>query len=523
MKKFLIDLGQQTYRAVVVVILVLGSAGLSAAMAPSPSGIATYEISTQSDFEALKQLVFNGGDEILLKRGSSFNGFLSLKRSNIRPDEAIRVADFGPANAPRPVIIADVDGMGSVDIRDSGRWVIENLELVNKSEVRSQRYGIYVTAMDSGTHSHFVIRNNFVHDVTGSNDTRDNGGIVFRVYGTATPTTFDDILIEGNEVRNIGGTGIRLKSSWEVDPDDPRDTEAGNPIGRHAMTNLIVRGNRVSNTSRNAIVISGADAPLAEYNVMGPKIATETTGNSFYIFASDDAIVQYNEAFGNVGPASDRDRGGYDADWNSRNMIFRYNYSHDNNFAFSIMRRYIDGAHFHHNISVNDRYGFIRYGFQEHRNISNVIVSNNVFYSNNPDMQMFMNFGDLREPVDTSFIDNIFIFAAGGASWGSEPTPERGNVFENNIVIGLDELGEYGIAVDPQLSDPGAGGTRIDMTAKDRLAGYKLCRGSPLIGAGRTGDNDSEIDFWGDEITSINIGSYGGAGIDCESQSKAEQ
>ena len=504
-----------------MVMLVLGITGLTAALVPSPTGAATYEISTQSDFEALKKITFDGGDEILLKRGGSFNGFLSLERSDIRADKAIRVADFGSADAPRPVIVADVDGMGTVDIRDSGGWVIENLELINKSEVRSQRYGIYVTARDSGTHSHFIIRNNLVHDVTGSNDTRDNGGIVFRVYGKATPTTFDDILIEGNEVRNIGGTGIRLKSSWEVDPDDPRDTEAGDPIGRHAMTNLIVRGNRVSNTSRNAIVISGADAPLAEYNVMGPKIATETTGNSFYIFASDDAIVQYNEAFGNVGPASDKDRGGYDADWNSRNMIFRYNYSHDNNFAFSIMRRYIDGAHFHHNVSVNERFGFIRYGFQEHRNISNVIVSNNVFYSSEPDMQMFMNFGELREPIDTSFIDNIFIFAAGGASWGSEPTPERGNVFENNIIIGLDELGDYGVAVDPQFSDPGEGGTRIDMTAKERLSGYKLCRGSPLIGGGREGDNVAVADFWGEKITSVNIGAYGGAGVDCESQSKA--
>ena len=522
MKKFLMGFSQQTYRAAVVVMLVFGIAGLSAALAPSPSGIATYEISTQSDFEALETIVFDGGDEVLLERGSRFDGFLSLKRSNVRPDEIIRVADFGLADEPRPVIAADVDGMGAVDIRDSGGWVIENLELINKSEVRSQRYGIYVTARDSGTHSHFVIRNNLVHDVTGSNDTRDNGGIVFRVFGSEVPTTFDDILIEGNEVRNIGGTGIRTKSSWEVDPDDPRHPGTGNPIGRYAMTNMIVRGNRVSNTSRNAIVISGADGPLAEFNVMGPNIATETTGNSFYIFASDDAVVQYNEAFGNHGPASDVDRGAFDADWNSRNMVFRYNYSHDNNFGFAIMRRYIDGAHFHHNVSINDRYGSIHFGFQNDRDISNIVVSNNTFYSTNPDMHFIMNFGGLREPVDTKFTDNIFIFG-GNAEWGSEPTTERGNIFENNVVIGMNELGDYGLVLDPRFSNPGEEPTDIDMTVKERLAGYKLCRGSPLIGSGRTDDNDSEIDFWGDEITSTNIGAYGGAGIDCESQSKAEQ
>jgi len=71
------------------------------------------------------------------------------------------------------------------------------------------------------------------------------------------------------------------------------------------------------------------------------------------------------------------------------------------------------------------------------------------------------------------------------ATWGSEPTTELGNVFENNLVFGLDE------------------------------AGYKLCTGSPAIGAGRDAGSTSGADLWGDEVTSANVGAYGGDGEDC--------
>ncbi len=483
-------------------------------VSPPPAAPTTYSISTQSDFDALKPVVFSGGDRILFERGRSFEGALSLQRGQVRPDSIIRIADFGSSEAPRPVIRADAEGMGTIDIRDSGGWVIENLELTNASEVRSERHGIFVTASDSGTHKNFVVRNCLVHDVTGVHDDFNNGGIVFRVRGTAVPTKFDGVLIENNEIRNISGVGIRTKSTWEADRDDPRNV--GNPIGRHAHLNVVVRGNRVSNVTRNAIVIGSADAPLAEYNFMDPNIATETTGNTLYTYATDDALVQYNEAFGNQGPATDKDRGGFDADYNSRNTEFRYNYSHDNNFAFAIMRKYGDGIYIHHNISVNDRYGFLHYGFYDDHEITDVVVSNNTFYSTHPNMMMFMNFGPQRDPIDTSFIDNIFVFAGDRASWGSEPSAERGNIFENNIVIGLDDPNYISLTDDPRLAAPGNGGTEVDMVNPQRLSGYRLCVGSPAIGTGREGGNVAQADFWSEKIARANIGAYGGHGVDCE-------
>jgi len=449
-----------------------GSTGTSNSQPPPPAA-ATYNISTQSDYDAARQRIYDGGDEILFERGRSFEGAFSLRRSGVRPDSIITIADYGSGNDARPVITADAEGMGVIDIRDSGGWTIENLELVNQSATRSERMGVYVFATDTGFHQNFVVRNCLIHDVTGEPGNKDNGGIIFRIRGNTVPTKFDNVLLEHNEIRDISGVGIRIKSPWEADPSDPR--QGGNAIGRHAFQNVVVRGNRVSNITKNAIIVASSDSPLVEYNVMGPNISTEVPGNSFFNFATDNALVQYNEAYGNVGPA------------------------HDNNFAFAIMRRYHDGLRIHHNISENERYGFIYYGFPSENRITDIEVSNNTFYSMYPDMQMFMSVGRQRNPISTSFIDNIFVFAAGGATWGAEPTLELGNFFENNLVFGLDEANYTGPAGDPLLAAAGTGGTRIDMSDSDRLAGYKLCVGSPAIEAGRT----------------VNIGAYGGDGVDC--------
>jgi len=456
---------------------------LSSCSSLTGAGTATpatsYSIATQSDYDAAKSRIYDGGDEILFARGQRFEGAFSLRRSGVRPDVIIRIADFGLASEPRPIISADATGVGVIDIRDSGGWTIENLELINQSATRSERMGIHVTATDSGFHKDFVVRNCLVHDITGEPGNKDNGGIIFRVFGKSVPTKFDNILLENNEVHDISGVGIRIKSPWEADPSDPR--QGTNEIGRHAFQNVVVRGNRVSNITKNAIIVASADSPLVEYNVMGPNISTEVPGNSFFNFATDDALVQYNEAFGNTGPADDPDRGGFDADWNARNTVFQYNYSHDNNFGFAIMRRYHDGLRIHHNVSENERYGFIYYGFPTEDRISNIEVSNNTFYSTYPDMQMFINVGKQRNPISTSFVDNIFIFAAGGATWGAEPTAELGNVFENNLVFGLDEAGFSGTGEDP---------LRAGADASKPMHIFLLAGQSNMAGRGEVGDID---------------------------------
>jgi hypothetical protein len=133
-------------------------------------------------------------------------------------------------------------------------------------------------------------------------------------------------------------------------------------------------------------------------------------------------------------------------------------------------------------------------------------------------MNLFMNFNREREAIDTTLVDNIFVFAGEGAGWGSVPTTERGMVFENNIVVGLEDPEYIKLTADPLLAAPGTDDMGINMTDRARLSGYRLCKGSPAIGTGREGDNAASADFWGEAINSVNIGAFGGNGEDCNTE-----
>ena len=62
-----------------------------------------YRVFDQAGLDLLAGTIFNGGDEILFKRGSSFRGQLSLKRSTLRTEQVITISDFGSADARMPL------------------------------------------------------------------------------------------------------------------------------------------------------------------------------------------------------------------------------------------------------------------------------------------------------------------------------------------------------------------------------------------------------------------------------------
>ena len=442
---------------------------------PLPSA-KIYKLDTQADYEKAKSRIYNGGDQILFKRGLTFEGAISLRRSDAHPNVEIKISDFGNNQQNRPIIQADAPKMGTLDIRNSGGWIIENLELINSSENRSERHGILVSATDSGTHSGFTIRNNIIRNIAGEPDNKNNGGIIFRVWGKSNPTQFNDILIENNQIKDISGVGIRIKSPWEINPKDLRHIKS-NAIGRYAFQNVVVRKNQIKNITKNAIIVASSDKPLIEYNTIGPNISTEVTGNSLFVFATDDALVQYNEAFGNVGPAVDKDRCGFDADYNSRNSLFQFNFSHDNNCAFAIMRRYQVGLEIRYNVSQNDQYGFFFYGFPTENGLASAKIYKNTMYSEHRDMHMFSNFDAKKNriPINSHLSNNIFVFAREGATWGAKPLAKLGNRFTDNLVFGLNEPDYNGPSVFPRFQDANGIKSPANMTDPEALDAYKLC------------------------------------------------
>jgi hypothetical protein len=160
-----------------------------------------------------------------------------------------------------------------------------------------------------------------------------------------------------------------------------------------------------------------------------------------------------------------------------------------------------------YNISQNELLGSYLYGFPTEFGLKDVKVYNNVHYfGKGKGNQIFVEGGKMRIPIETEFKNNIFYFEE-EAVWGFEP--DSTCTFENNLFFNVEPKGENAIVGNPMFVNPGQGGTDIDMADPNRLAGYKLKKGSPAIDAGKIIEENGGKDFSGNSVSGIpNIGAY---------------
>jgi hypothetical protein len=467
----------------------------------------TFYIKTQEDFDQYSNYEFPAGSSVLFAVGKKFEGQFKI-RGNGTKDKSNLVAAYDPKTGNvfkewiknKPVI----NGIGKVEapiyVYNGQHWEISNLEITNTDGSKNDQgklKGIYVVAENSGVMENVVIKNCYIHDVNGNVGGKWHGGIHIHVLGDSIKTKFHQLLIEGNVIRDVGGVGIGNQSSWR-----DIDTEKYYP-----WTEFIIRGNFIERTGRNSIILRNALNPLIEHNVAAASSRFDT-GHSIVNFNTTNCVVQYNEAYGNIGPAHENERGGFDADYKSRGTIIQYNYSHDNNWFCGIMRRGINSdITIRYNISQNELIGCYLYGFPTEEGLKDVKVYNNTHYfGKGKGNRIFVEGGRVRVPIETEFKNNIFYFAD-KAEWGFEP--DESCVFENNLFYNVNPKGKNAVVGDPMFVNPGSGGTDIDMTEPNRLSGYKLKDVSPAIDAGKKIDENGGKDFGGNSLTGTpNIGAY---------------
>ncbi len=466
-----------------------------------------FYINNQSDFDRYMNAEFIADTYILFASGKIFNGQFAPTGSGTR-EKPIKVTAYDPESGE--IFWDDIDnkpiinGHGRVNsvfyLRNGQFWEINNLEVTNTdgtTEDQGDLRGIHVVAENMRLAEHIIIRNCYVHDVNGEVGGKQRGGIHIHVWGDSIKTRFHNVLIENNIVRHVGGVGIGNQSSWSN-----IDTENYYP-----WTGLVIRGNRVEHTGRNGIIVRYSIDPLVEYNVLAYN-SRFSTGHSVFNFNTVGCIMQYNEAYGNTGELEDIDRGGFDADYNSRGTIIQYNYSHDNHWFCGIMRRYNRDIKIRYNISQNERLGAYMYGFPWEDNARSVWVYNNTHYFRSGlNASIFASPGRERTPVHTAFYNNIFYFEDYG-SWGIEPAET--SEFSNNLFFNVEPRGRNYLTTDPLFLNPGSGGTNISMRDPDRLAGYRLGNDSPALGAGMFINENGGMDFWGNQIYNglPDIGAY---------------
>lgn len=481
--------------------LVAGVTGMLMILAcHSPYDDSNYiYINTQADFDKYKDFEFKPGTVILFNMNGEFEGQFAPRGSGTE-ERPIRVTGYDAETGKvfwenmlkKPVI----HGRGLVNapfyLFNNQFWEINNLEITNSNgstDDQGDLRGIHVVAKDVGTMKHVVIRYCYVHDVNGKVGGKQRGGIHFNVYGDSIKTKFDDVLIESNVVKDVGGVGIANQSSWPgiKSPD------------YYPWTNLVIRNNHVERTGRNGIIVRYSINPLVEYNTLAFN-SRYSTGHSVFNFNTIGCVVQFNEAYGNTSSnPDDIDHGGFDADYNSQGTIIQYNYSHDNNWFCGIMRRGVNtDITIRYNISQNELLGAYLYGFPQETGVEDVKVYNNVhFFGKGKGNRIFVKAGKFRTPTQTTFQNNIFYFSE-PAEWGFEPDSTCS--FSHNIFYNVPPRGENAVTADPLFVKPGIVGSNVDMRNREIFSGYRLQTNSPALRAGATIRHHAGFDFLGNPI-----------------------
>jgi hypothetical protein len=263
---------------------------------------------------------FRAGDHILLHSGSSWHGQLVLHNSGTQGNPIV-VDRYGTGPLPR------IDGAGKVEntlqLLNVEEIEVLHLELTNHGEAPSARRAVLIALSNFGTAHHIVVADLYIHDVNGSNELKETGGILFRTTATSRPSRFDDLRIERNIVWKVDRSGIVGQS---------------NEVFRtnwFPSLHVVVRDNYVDDVGGDGIVLWATDGALIEGNVAlhcNQRAGSYNAG--IWPWSSDNSLFELNEA---GYTHSTRDGEGFDSDFNSRNTHFLYNYSHDNDGGFMMI------------------------------------------------------------------------------------------------------------------------------------------------------------------------------------------
>ena len=228
---------------------------------------------------------------------------------------------------------------------------VRDLEVTNHGAAPAVRRGVHIFLDNFGTGSHIVVSGLYIHDVNGTNQRKDNGGIIFRTNGNRTPSRFDGLTIERNIVWKVDRSAIAAQSYHS-------GRRRWNP-----SLNVVIRDNFVDDVGGDGIVPWATESVLVEHNIARNCNRRANSYNAgIWPWSTDNSLFQLNEA---SLTRTTKDGEGFDSDYNSRNTLFQYNYSHDNEGGFMLIctpvaRNQQDnlgntGTVIRNNISRNDR------------------------------------------------------------------------------------------------------------------------------------------------------------------------
>jgi hypothetical protein len=322
---------------------------------------------------------YKPGDHILFAGKSRWKGQIALSNSGAK-GAPIVIDRYGDGPLPR------IDGDGTVEnvlrLRNVQYVEVRHLEITNHGSLPGVRRGVLIAVSDFGTAHHLVISDLYIHDVNGTNERKETGGILFRTTGNTIPSRFDGLTIERNIVWKVDRSAIVgqsnevLRSRW------------------YPSLHVVIRDNYAEDIGGDGIVPWATDGALIEHNIVlhcNQRAGSYNAG--IWPWSTDNSLFELNEA---AYTHTARDGEGFDSDFNSRNTHFLYNYSHDNDGGFMLICTPVKrnstenagntGTLIEYNISRNDHARIFNLSGAD-----NTVVQHNAIYvAPNNDVQLLL-------------------------------------------------------------------------------------------------------------------------------------
>ncbi|MBS6735366.1 MAG: polyhydroxyalkanoate depolymerase [Clostridiales bacterium] len=416
----------------------------------------------------------------------------------------------------------------AVLLYDAEYITLRNLEITNHPQLPGERYnqgdrmnrtGVSVIARDCGTLHQIELDHLYIHYVEGNvyDKHLNNGGIYMSVSRPEDEektgiARFDGVHIHHCRIEDCRRWGMAVGYTYQHDkfttlelPDEV--------VKKYGSENVLIEHNFLRNIGGDGITPMYCFRPLVQYNVsenialdMNRDVYTEPgdrqgmTAAAMWPWKCKTAIFQFNEAYSTF---FNQDGEAWDAD-SGDGTIYQYNYSHDN-AGGCIM--FCEGESvnniFRYNLSVNDGTGTIT----PVRNVD-AHIYNNTFYI--PEGVPFIRPGMSEGGILVE--NNIFLYA------GREPKQEEWHhqtekaVYRNNLYCNYQNVpreDDQAIIVDSAsevIVKPGSGPVRAGEETNSReekttvFDGCRLCKDSPARGRGKTIENNGGKDFFGNPL-----------------------
>jgi hypothetical protein len=324
------------------------------------------------------------------------------------------------------------------------------------------------------------------------------------VVGDGKPSRFVDLRIEDNHISHVDRSGIFgwsthwVRSKW------------------YPSLGVVIRNNTLNDIGGDGIVNVATDGALVEYNVVTrANQRSEGYNVGIWPWSADNTTIQFNEVSGTRGQ---RDGEGFDADWNSRNTVIQYNYSHENDGGFVLICN--DGSQ-SAAASVGNSGTIVRYNLSQndhHRGINvagpvsgAAIYNNTIYVGKNENVSLLLNSDWKGWASGTELSNNIFYVEGKaqfsyGVSRGDDGEfvtapgfgKSKNTTFDSNVYFGVAAAVDgHELSGDPMLVAAGTAKSGLH-----RASGYGLRVGSPAIRTGRVIEGSGGRDFAGARVPS---------------------